>query len=477
MERRNRHGGLDPQGPRRLGELGRLSHDGTRVLTASNDTTTRLWDTNTGAAVAVLRGDDGFIDSAVFSPDDRLIATASYDRTARQWRTGTEAAESVFQGHDAPVNSAVFSPDQSRIGSASFDTTARLWDARSGALLLVLRGHKDTVWTIAFSADGERVVTASDDKTARIWDAATGAMLLELPHDDRVDSAAFSPDGKRVVTTSTDDTATIWDAEAGTKIAVLRGHTDWVTAAAFSPDGKRVVTASYDATARIWDAETGTQILVLQGHMRRINSAVFSPDCKHVATASWDNTARIWEAETGKSVAVLHGHEHWVISPRLLAGRRDGWSRHLGIRPLASGMPPPAPRSSCFAGTRAGSPSRVSSSDGRHVVSASYDKTARLWLLPPHCQVLIDEARKKSCRAVRCRVNGSNISWKAGLPARRCSRRSANGMRPCFRMPATLACEPLRPGCRCFTHCLVCRTDARAKPALSPRRFRCRTVP
>jgi hypothetical protein len=35
------------------------------------------------------------------------------------------------------------------------------------------------------------------------------------------------------------------------------------------------------------------------------------------------------------------------------------------------------------------------SSDGRRVVSASYDKTARLWHLPPHCQVLIDEARKE----------------------------------------------------------------------------------
>jgi hypothetical protein len=106
-----------------------------------------------------------------YSPDGTRIITASEDKSARIWEARTGAELAVLSGHGDRVLSAAYSPDGMRIVTASADKTARIWDARTGAQLAVLSGHDDVLEFAAYSRDGTRIVTASDDKTARVWDA------------------------------------------------------------------------------------------------------------------------------------------------------------------------------------------------------------------------------------------------------------------------------------------------------------------
>jgi WD40 repeat protein len=329
-----------------------FSPDGKRVVTASQDATARVWDSATGQDIAVLRGHEGDVVSAAFSPDGTRIVTASGsvatdryandDNTARIWdaATGTELA--ILRGHEGPVHSAVFSPDGSRIVTASNDNTARIWDAANGKEIAVLRGDVSNVVSAVFSPDGTRIVTASSDWTARIWDAASENEIAVLRGDAPLRSAAYSPDGTRIATASDDKTVRIWDAATGKEIVVLRGHESMVNSAVFSTDGTRIVTASgsyssqniTDNTARIWDAATGKEMAVLRGHQGYVTSAAFSPDGSRIVTASDDKTARIWEAATGKELATLRGHESAVTSAafspdgtRVLTASADGTAR------------------------------------------------------------------------------------------------------------------------------------------------------
>jgi tetratricopeptide (TPR) repeat protein len=162
-----------------------------------------------------------------------------------------------LKGHEGAVNSAAFSPDGRRIVTASADRSARLWDAETGKPMgEPLKGHEDAVLSAAFSPDGQRIVTASDDRSARLWDAETGKPVGEplKGHEAAVNSAAFSPDGRRIVTASEDKSARLWDAETGNPVGEpLKGHEDAVISAAFSPDGRRIVTASKEI-AQLWES-------------------------------------------------------------------------------------------------------------------------------------------------------------------------------------------------------------------------------
>ena len=76
---------------------------------------------------------EGSVASAAFSPDGTRIVTASNDKTARLWDAATGAPIGEAMKHEGQVWSAAFSPDGTRIVTASDDNTARLWDAATGA--------------------------------------------------------------------------------------------------------------------------------------------------------------------------------------------------------------------------------------------------------------------------------------------------------------------------------------------------------
>ncbi|HYY82526.1 MAG TPA: WD40 repeat domain-containing protein, partial [Actinomycetes bacterium] len=150
---------------------------------------------------AVLNGHQGDVSRATFSPDGGRIVTASQDTTARVWEAASGRPLATLRGHTDWVWCASFSPDGERIVTASQDGTARVWEAASGRELATLRGHRKAVRAASFGAAGALVVTASDDGTARVWDGRSGTQLQVLPGPSKgVRDAAFTPDGRRVVT-------------------------------------------------------------------------------------------------------------------------------------------------------------------------------------------------------------------------------------------------------------------------------------
>src|SRR5688572_17164324 len=88
-----------------------------------------------------LIGHSETVIDAAFAPDGQRIVTASRDTTARVWDAASGRQIAKLEGHTDLVSSAVYSPDGQRIATASHDNTARLWDVASGRQIAKLEGH------------------------------------------------------------------------------------------------------------------------------------------------------------------------------------------------------------------------------------------------------------------------------------------------------------------------------------------------
>ncbi len=215
------------------------SPDGTRLASASDDGTARLWDVATGRPVGgpLCHPGRAKVLSAAFSPKGERLVTASADGTVCQWdgRTGA-AVEPPYERHTGEVWAAVYSPDGQWIASGGTDHTIRLWRAAGRRDALVLHGHTGKVARLAFSGDGRRLGSVSEDGTTRIWEADPKARLpVLIGHGLYVYPVAFSPDGRWIASGSWDGTLRLWDALTGEAVAE-RWLGNNVRALAFAPD-------------------------------------------------------------------------------------------------------------------------------------------------------------------------------------------------------------------------------------------------
>jgi WD40 repeat protein/serine/threonine protein kinase len=266
----------------------------------------RLWDAASGALIAILRGHTDVIFSLAFSPDSRRLISRGDDPAVRLWDTETGAALAVMPcdhvHHRGQPQSIVVAPDSTSILTGTTDGLRR-WDLATGKEQSRVKLPLVSVRALAVRPKDGLLAASGSGPNILLVDPKSGQVIrtlstctIDVP-EVAIHSLAFSPDGRQLLSAGNAIGIQLWNVDSGKLIQEFHGHSSDVFAAIFHPDGQRIVSAGRDRTVRVWDPVHGDELAQLLGHTNYIFSLSFSPDGTTLASGSGDFSIRLWESE------------------------------------------------------------------------------------------------------------------------------------------------------------------------------------
>jgi WD40 repeat protein len=100
--------------------------------------------------------------------DGKRAVSASDDKTLKVWDSESGRELRTLKGHSHSVYGVAVTPDGKQAVSASWDITLKVWELESGRALGKLQGHGTAVSGVAVTPNGKRAVSASYDKTLKV---------------------------------------------------------------------------------------------------------------------------------------------------------------------------------------------------------------------------------------------------------------------------------------------------------------------
>eukprot|EP00996_Jenningsia_fusiforme_P000386 NODE_1330_length_1582_cov_33.470972_g1194_i0.p1 GENE.NODE_1330_length_1582_cov_33.470972_g1194_i0~~NODE_1330_length_1582_cov_33.470972_g1194_i0.p1 ORF type:complete len:431 (-),score=63.62 NODE_1330_length_1582_cov_33.470972_g1194_i0:288-1499(-) len=278
------------------------------VITASEDSTLRVWDYETGETERVLRGHTAAVFWLDIDSEGKRVASASGDLSIRLWDLPTGECIRTIRGHDHRVSCVCWMPGGDGLVSCSRDGTVRMWDPRTGFERGVMRGHDGWVRTVTTNPTGTILASGGDDRTVRVWEGTRCRIVLRgAEHTIECIAIRSSPptasqqalegsaaDSCIIVAGSRDKCIHVWEG-SGRVLHVLRGHDDWIHGIALHHSGQLVVSCGDDRSIRTWDVTSGrSRSTIPNAHDHFCTAVVWHPVRPLLATGSVDKTVKIW---------------------------------------------------------------------------------------------------------------------------------------------------------------------------------------
>jgi serine/threonine protein kinase len=246
-------------------------------------------------------------------------------------------------------------------------------------------------------------------------------------HTGDIHDLTLLRDGKTLVTASADDTIRIWDLDAKTLVRTLDQHTNVVKALTMTTDQTTLISTGDDRTIRFWALPEGDFLgQIDNAHSIPITALEVSNTNRILVSADGEGTIKLWPLMDSNGalnlVAMAEDGPDYTLAANgtindLRFSRDDSFlasgGKSLQLWPL-SGLASPGSGSAIAPITLSGHSSFVNrldiSDDDQTLISASADKTVRLWDMASKTSKAVLEGHQSYVNMLR--VDGSQV-WSA----------------------------------------------------------------
>ncbi|MGE3817954.1 MAG: protein kinase [Isosphaeraceae bacterium] len=357
------------------------------------------------------------------SPRGRGDDAAADGHDVRDWewnflRGRLDQSARVLLGHTGRVHFVAVRPDDAQIATvAGFDPDRGrggggeviLWDTATWRPRHVLHARPPRVLGAAYSPDGRWLATIAMKElrveneecpplgSISIWDTRTGALLKEIPQDGDIPQGLafstfkpvlpgvrFSPDGRRLI--SWPEPVEVWDTGTWQRLWKAPGWT-----AVFLPGDDRLLIVS-EARGDVHDLATGAKVAapVPKGLESQSFDFAESADRSLLSAMVNGDRLRVWDLPTSTEYRDVPAPDvSWgAVCPdgdQVVLGDRRGVLR---FEPL--GKSDPDKRLGHLGTINHG----AFTHDGKRLITASADGTARVWTLADSRRPVVVETGK-----------------------------------------------------------------------------------
>lgn len=253
----------------------------------------KIWDTQTGKLIHLLKGHSGIINEVNFHPNGKWLVTASEDSTARIWNLSDEKELYRFP-HEKGVYKASFSQDGNYLITQTFTGKARIWNLDDGKLIATLQhdslnNDRFGIWNMTLSPKGHYLkIVYYDDYRVEFRNVTTGALVRSFQtQKDSTGKFTFSADG-----------STLFYAEKKElkAISLQDGHERFkfrfsknIGFISPSGNGKWLAIGSAEKKLTLLDAVTGSPLEEILTGKIAPHFAEFSKDNRYLVVSNYDS--------------------------------------------------------------------------------------------------------------------------------------------------------------------------------------------
>lgn len=328
----------------------------------------RLWDVATGSQRYEFQSFDPgtLVTSLAFSPDGKRMATGGYDFRVRLWNVDQEGSVVFPPSADSvdPVFpfAMTFNPQGTYLAIGSYNGMMRIVDMMLKDATPSWQGHEDLIYDLAFAPDGSSLASVSSDAKLKVW-RTTDLAMTPLPVQQQTSkntlmSVAYSANGRCVAAGGFAQVVIVWNLANGALMNLLGGNQAQY-AVSFSGDSLTDTSAAPPAQGRLRDDDCGN----------------------HLLSTGEDGSLLTWNIGPTAEYAALTGHRHGVNAIAMDPGQTwqatadEGGAVLIWPSVWTEGTTPNPRRLQLHSASIS---DLAVSADGRYLVTASLDGTAKV---------------------------------------------------------------------------------------------------